>query len=67
MNVLIISDLTGGLGGVYTYLQQIQFFLSNENSIHILLDLTTKKVFQKTMFLILLALYHYPINFILKR
>ncbi|MCB0537624.1 MAG: glycosyltransferase family 4 protein [Bacteroidetes bacterium] len=43
MNILIISDLTGGLGGVYTYFQQIQFFLSNDNSIRILLDLTTKK------------------------
>ncbi len=43
MNLLIISDLTGGLGGVYTYLQQIQTFVSNDVSIHILLDSTTQK------------------------
>ena len=43
MNVLIISDLTGGLGGVYTYFQQIQSFVSNDVSINILLDITTEE------------------------
>lgn len=43
MNVLVISDLTGGLGGVYTYLQQIQYFVSKDILIHILLDESTQE------------------------
>lgn len=41
--MLLISDLTGGLGGVYTYLQQIQSFIGKEISVHLLLETTTHK------------------------
>ena len=50
MNVLIISDLTGGLGGVYTYFQQIQSFVSKDVSIHILLDITTEEKVSENYF-----------------
>lgn len=42
IKVLVISDLTGGLGGVYTYLQQIQSYTSKDISVHILLDASTQ-------------------------
>lgn len=43
IKVILISDLTGGPGGVYTYLNQIQTNISEHFSTHLLLDASTRQ------------------------
>lgn len=47
MKLLIISDMTGGPGGVYTHIQQIESLLPSIE-VHILFDMTTQEYVKKS-------------------